>query len=267
MIETRPRVWKIAETRTNDTEIRDWLEYLNGTECLEHITGNDGERLVELAGRRCYKSFKPGLNPNVSKVRKNSEEYHRNTMSARHGSIDEHVSVTFAIEGVSRVFCPELCRHRAGTAFSQESLRYVRLNNIEFWIPEVFSQFGEDAAEKSVALTRKTVEFLEGVQSELADIFQIEKIAKFDLKKKLTSAFRRLAPEGLATGIVFTANVRALRHIIEVRTSRHAEEELRLVFGMIADIMIRDYPLLFGDFKKVDTGDGYFEYVPEFSKI
>lgn len=267
MREITPKVWKIAETRTNSEEIRSWLEYLDGTECLEHITGNDGEQLIELAGRRCYKSFKPGLNPNVSKVRKDSEEYHRNTMSARHGSIDEHVSVTFAIEGVSRILTHELCRHRAGTAFSQESLRYVRLNNIEFWIPEVFSQFGDEAAEKSIALTKKTVEYLESVQQELADIFQIEKIAKFDLKKKLTSAFRRLAPEGLATGIVFTANVRAMRHIIEVRTSSHAEEELRLVFGMIADIMIRDYPLLFGDFRKVDTGDGYFEYVPQFSKI
>ncbi len=267
MREVTPKVWKIAETKLDQSQVNNWLEYLDGTECLSHVTGNDGERLIELAGRRCYKSFKPGLNPNVSKVRKDSEEYHKNTMSAKHGSIDEHVSVTFAIEGVSRILTHELCRHRAGTAFSQESLRYVRLNNIEFWVPQIFSQFGEDIAKRSVELSKKTVEHLEQVQQEFADLFQIEQISKFDIKKKLTSAFRRLAPEGLATGIVFTANIRALRHIVEVRTSRHAEEELRLVFGMVAEIMMRDYPLVFGDFTKVDTGDGLFEYIPEFSKI
>lgn len=262
-----PKVWKIAETKLNQSEVESWLEYLDGKECLEHVSGNDGEKLIEFAGRRCYKSFKPGLNPNVSKVRKNSEEYHKNTMSARHGSIDEHVSVTFALEGVSRILTLELVRHRAGTAFSQESLRYVRLNDIEIWIPQIFSEFGDEALEKSTKLFKETTEQLEKVQQKLFDIFNIEQIQKFDVKKKLTSAFRRLAPEGLATGIVFTANIRALRHIIEIRTSRHAEEELRLVFGMIAEIMIKDYPMLFGDFKKVDTGDGLFEYVPEFSKI
>ena len=101
----KPKVWKIAETRLNHDQIKDWLTYLDGQDCLEHISGSDGEQLIELAGRRCYKSFKPGLNPNVTKIRKESAEYHKNTLKARHGSIDEHVTVTFAIEGVSRVCC------------------------------------------------------------------------------------------------------------------------------------------------------------------
>ncbi len=267
MKKVTPKVWKIAETKLVNENIKDWLSYLGGEECLDHVSGTDGEKLIELAGRRCYKSFKPGLNPNVSKIRKESAEYHRNTMNARHGSIDEHVSVTFALEGVSRILTHELVRHKAGTAYSQESLRYVRLNDIEIWIPQIFSEFGSELEEKAHSIFDKTVEACEKAQKDLSELFGIEKMAKFDVKKKLTSAFRRVAPEGLATGIVFTANLRALRHIIEMRTSRHAEEELRLVFGEIAEIMIRDYPYIFDDFKKVDTGDGLFEYVPEFSKI
>lgn len=267
MRKVSPKIWKIAETRLNNDQVEEWLTYLNGQECLEHVSGNDGEKLVELAGRRCYKSFKIGLNPNVTKIRKQSSEYHQNVMKAKHGSIYEHVVVTFAMEGISRVELMEQNRHRPGTAISQESLRYVRLNDIEFWIPNVFSEFGEEKYQQAVELTQSVVETCERAQSKFAEIFGIDGIKEFDIKKKLTSAFRRLAPEGLATGIVWSCNLRSLRHIIEVRTNRHAEEEIRLVFGLVAEMMIRDYPMIFGDFKKVDTHDGLFEYVPEHSKI
>src|SRR5574343_110818 len=180
-----PKIWKVAETKLNNDEVKEWLQYLGGEECLSHVTGNDGEKLIELAGRRCYKSFKPGLNPNVSKIRKESAEYHKNTLSTYHGSIDEHTSVTFAIEGLSRVICMELIRHRAGTAFSQESLRYVRLNDIEIWIPQIFSEFGLEAEEKAHQIFKETVEVCEKAQNKLCDLFGIEGMNKFDLKKKL----------------------------------------------------------------------------------
>ena len=52
----------------------------------------------------------------------------------------------------------------------------------------------------------------------------------FHVKKEVTSALRRLAPIGLSTDIIWTANARTLRHVIEMRTAPGAEEELRLVF-------------------------------------
>ena len=45
---------------------------------------------------------------------------------------------------------------------------------------------------------------------------------------------RRFAPDGVATCIMWTANVRALRHVIEARTAPGAEEEIRLVFAEVA---------------------------------
>jgi hypothetical protein len=36
----------------------------------------------------------------------------------------------------SRVFSHEIVRHRPGTAVSQESRRYVRLDELPFWFPE-----------------------------------------------------------------------------------------------------------------------------------
>ena len=69
----------------------------------------------------------------------------------------------------------------------------------------------------------------------------------FHVKKEVTSALRRLAPIGLSTDIVWTANVRTLRHVIEMRTAEGAEEELRQVFDKVAEAMCREAPDLFQD--------------------
>ena len=85
----------------------------------------------------------------------------------------------------------------------------------------------------------------------------------FHVKKEVTSALRRLAPIGLSTDIIWTANVRTLRHVIEMRTAQGAEEELRLVFDEIARIMQAEAPDLFQDFTRQDDGS----WVPEHHKV
>jgi thymidylate synthase (FAD) len=262
-----PKVYKIAETKLNDNEVLAWLEDIGGETCLAHVTGEDKERLIELAGRRCYKSYVAGLNPNVTKVRTDSDQYHENVLKSKHGSILEHCSVSFAIENVSRVVTHELVRHRAGAAYSQESLRFVRLTDINMFFPTIFKSFGEDMEKAAMLIVKRAIKDAESVQWDLMQLFEKEMEGNFETKKKLTSAFRRFAPEGLATGIVVTYNFRELRHIITVRTSKHAEEEIRNVCGQMAEILIKDYPKDFGDFKKIDTLDGMYEYVPEYEKV
>ena len=85
----------------------------------------------------------------------------------------------------------------------------------------------------------------------------------FHVKKEVTSALRRLAPIGLSTDIIWTANARTLRHVIEMRTAEGAEEELRLVFDKVARIMQAEAPGLFQDFVRQDDGS----WVPEHHKV
>jgi thymidylate synthase (FAD) len=85
----------------------------------------------------------------------------------------------------------------------------------------------------------------------------------FHVKKEVTSALRRLAPIGLSTDILWTANARTLRHVIEMRTAEGAEEELRMVFNEIALIMQAEAPSLFQDFSRQDDGS----WVPEHHKV
>jgi thymidylate synthase ThyX len=150
----------------------------------------------------------------------------------------------------------ELVRHRAGSAFSQESLRYVRLADIGFRVPPAL----EPVREQVLAIVEQLEEFQVSAASELGID---EEGVPFHVKKEVTSALRRLAPIGLSTDIVWTANARTLRHVIEMRTSPGAEEELRLVFDRIARMMQAEAPGLFQDFAVQDDGS----WVPEHRKV
>ena len=84
----------------------------------------------------------------------------------------------------------------------------------------------------------------------------------FHAKKVLTSAFRRGVGMGIATGGVWSLNLRALRHVIALRTDAGAEEEIVHVFKKVGRIMIARVPELFGDFKEINGS-----LVPEYWKV
>jgi thymidylate synthase (FAD) len=262
MHETKPSIHLVARPSLDVDGMRDYLDDVGGASWLdsrlEEAEGgpNPAELLVEFAGRACYRSWEPGLNPNVTRIRRDQREYMGNLLRSLHGSVLEHASFSFAFRNVSRVFTHELVRHRAGSAFSQESLRYVRLTDIGFRVPPVL----EPIREQVVSL----VEQLEEFQVTAADALGLdEEGLPFAVKKEVTSALRRLAPIGLSTDIIWTANVRTLRHVIEMRTAPGAEEELRLVFDVVAQKMLSEAPSLFQDFSRADDGS----WIPEYRKV
>jgi thymidylate synthase (FAD) len=260
--ETTPAVFLIARPSIDLEGMLAYLRDVGGESWLERRLGeadgelNAGELIVEFGGRACYRSWEPGLNPNVSKVRTDQREYFANILRSAHGSVLEHANYSFALRNCSRVFTHEIVRHRAGSAFSQESLRYVRLTDIGFRVPP--------ALEPVRARVLAIVEQLEEFQRSAAEELGIEETGvPFHVKKEVTSALRRLAPIGLSTDIIWTANVRTLRHVIEMRTAAGAEEELRLVFDEIASIMQAEAPGLFQDFARAADGS----WIPEHHKV
>lgn len=262
-----PKVYLVGETRIIEDQLELYLKDLGVPEWKSDAP-TDVEKIVELMGRLCYRSFKPGLNPNVTKIREHNSEYLQNIINVQHGSVIEHGFMNFILADVSRVFTHELVRHRVGTAISQESLRFVRLDRLRFWIPYIFRDHRK--SEELMRFITDKVELMESWQIQLAEILEIEKIPAgkegFELKKKLTSAMRRIAPDGLATTIGWSVNPRELRNVIEMRTAPGAEEEIRLVFGKIAEIVTKRYPNLFGDYT-IETVDGLRWYKTEHKKV
>jgi thymidylate synthase (FAD) len=262
MHETKPQVFLLARPSLDLDGMRAYLRDVGGESWLERRleeareSPNGGELIVEFGGRACYRSWEPGLNPNVTRVRTDQREYFANILRSAHGSVLEHANYSFAIRNCSRVFTHELVRHRAGSAFSQESLRYVRLTDIGFRVPPAL----EPVRDQVLAIVEQLEEFQVSAAKELGID---EEGVPFHVKKEVTSALRRLAPIGLSTDILWTANARTLRHVIEMRTSDGAEEELRLVFDQIARIMLEEAPGLFQDFVRQDDGS----WVPEYRKV
>jgi thymidylate synthase (FAD) len=247
--EIRRYLYKV-EDRT-DSHAVDWLSRVNKESA--------GEALVELGGRLCYRSWVPGANVNVTKIREDSGEYLGNILKSGHGSVLEHANYSFIFDDVSRVFTHEMVRHRAGVAVSQESMRFVRLTDIPFWFPEWAR---EDKALMAQSLI--VLRMLEGHQQWMAKHFGLDNPnVPFAEKKHKTSFMRRFAPDGVATGMLCTINVRSIRHIIYMRTALGAEEEIRLVMDDVARLALEATPNLMQDYSPNENQ----EWIPEFLKV
>lgn len=255
---TRPVVIKIAETRVEPSALKETLKVLGVSDTsLERFAsthGSDGQTLIEFAGRICYESYEPGLNPNVTRIREDPKDYFKNILLRGDGSIYEHGVISFALLNISRVCSHEIVRHRVGTAISQESLRYVRPRDLGFWIPEELTSAQQETMQRSV-------EKAEDAYRELERSIPWESLP-MDQKKRLTSALRRILPDGMATHMIWTANHRTIRWVIEMRTDPAAEVEIRMVFDQIARICTRDYPELYQDFVHKDLPDGTRSWKP-----
>lgn len=304
-------VFCLGQTQANNEEIRRWLDHIGATayewpqtdvnvplpkgEVTEASLLTGPESIIGLAAKRCYMSFEPGLNPNVTKVRKDWHDYFENILKSGHGSVLEHATYTFAIEGVSRVFTGEMNRHRAGVAISEGSMRYIRFTDIPWWIPTSIRLTAEEERlcnlhgyvdnfnleslteeQKAAHLLgrkkwhtrnafRRVFKVAQDEYTKLVELWDLDNPDnKFSLKKQITSCLRRIIPMGVATGGVWTLNLRALRHIIALRTTEHAEEEIALVMSKVAKILVEKEPRLMCDFVR-DAATG--AWVPKYQKV
>jgi thymidylate synthase (FAD) len=272
----------IAQTRTNRPELQSWLHAVGAHEFAEELplTGadlfrtddslytteedwraqpTDADLLVGVCGKRCYASFEVGMNPNVSKIREDWTAYIDNVLKSGHGSVIEHATWTWAIEGCTRVLTAEANRHRAGVAISEASLRYIRFGEegIPYWEPLSIRPKGDERdlkRERTRAIFHGVFDYVCSQYRQLEHIWRDELEGDFAEKKRLTSMFRRIVPMGVSVGEVLTLNARALRHVMTMRCDPSAEEEIAYAFGMIAREMFESEPRLFGDFAEDEHG-------------
>ena len=247
-----PKIYHLASPSIDREGLQSFLEAIGAPDWKTNAP-SDQEEIIEVMGRLCYRSFAIGLNPNITRIREGNDVYLANIENSGHGSVIEHGMETYAIHNCSRVFTHELVRHRLGTAFSQESMRYVRIDELKFWFPKAFADHPQVDLLKQ--LSDEALRYLEKLQRDFAIILDLDNIKSFDYKKKLTSAMRRWAPDGLATAIGLSINPRAARWIVQMRTASHAEEEIRLIFGLIYNDLKTRYPNLYQDsFEEVVDG-------------
>jgi thymidylate synthase (FAD) len=166
--------------------------------------------------------------------------------------------MTFLLAGLSRSLTHELVRHRIGVAFSQLSQRYVDSGDVNFVVPpDVQGMANEDPSlyaewiahcEASVALYKRIEQHI--------DLRCALSLSPRDRHKKARQAARSVLPNATETRMLFTANVRQLRHMIASRASAAADLEIRHLFIQIFDVLRDKYPLLAHGLSTVQLPDG-----------
>ena len=256
-----PRVFIVGETTAVAEGIDGMLDHLGVPE-WDTDAVSDTELLSEMAGKLCYMSFDTDLNANLTRTgtRNNHDYLQQGIIATKHGSVLEHTVVNFVLLDVSRVLTHELVRHGDGTAFSQESGRYVR-RELGMFVPDIVRENPQLFKEFV-----KAAEAIEDNYTKLVALSGINEATDFGWKKKMTSALRRVLPEGRANAIFFSANHRALRHIIQMRTDRQAEEEVRRAFVPVFHAMRERYPAIYADGRSTEV-DGIEEIRFDYEKV
>lgn len=189
----------------------------------------DPERAVATAARLCYAPV--GASELLEKMPEERVKSVLSTiMKSAHYSTLEHVSYTFAVDGVSRALTHQLVRHRIAS-FNQQSQRYVT--------------FGEDLN----IIKPDTV----SENDEREEIFDEAIEAVLDAYQKLLKAgvpaedARYLLPNAAETKIVITMNIRELLHFFELRCCNRAQWEIQELGNKMLALVKPTAPYIFLD--------------------
>jgi thymidylate synthase (FAD) len=206
---------------------------------IELLNLNASPKLIERAGRICYKS--------EDKITEESaDKFVKMLLSRGHESVIEHSSITMKFicdRGVSH----ELVRHRL-CAFSQESTRYCNYSGymtfiIPPWVnilPGTYTD-SENVVNVNGALNHSEYRWVNAMSN--ADLDYTILIRRGWKPEQA----RSILPNSLKTEIVVTANLREWRHIFKLRLDKRAHPQMREVMFKAFELLNEKIPTLLED--------------------
>lgn len=166
------------------------------------------ERTVAMSARLCYSPIGAAqLEEKISDEQ--AANLVRKLVSMGHLSTLEHVTFTFAIEGVSRVLTHQLVRHRIAS-YSQQSQRYVKEHDFETIVPA------------SIASKPETKAKFDKLMTEIQAMY--DEFIALDIPAEDA---RYILPNATETKIVCTFNARSLLNFFSLRCCTRAQWEIR----------------------------------------
>lgn len=214
--------------------------------------------VVYSACRQCYSpafagdEFRPG---DGAEGLKKKETLIRKVVASGHDSPLEHVSLTFAIRGISRSCSLQLVRHRLAS-YSQQSQRYVNMEDFFYVIPPTIE--GDEELRKMFVAT------MEDIREKYERI--VRALNRKGMKGELANQDARfILPEASETKIVVTMNCRELLHFFSVRCCNRAQWEIRRLANEMLRICREELPSIFG--KEAGAKCEKLGYCPEGRKF
>lgn len=227
------------------------------------------EEVVAQAAKLCYSPV--GVDEIMEKLTPEKiNKFVDHLATIGHESPLEHVTFTFAIEGISRVTTHQIVRHRLAS-YSQQSQRYVKLEQFEYIIPPeiekdsyartIFTKHMEDSQKAYNELVDVLIEnkldkkyptWIEDTEEEYTSLSSEEQLALNQnirnlwaknnkkaysaIEKEAIEDARYVFPNACETKIVMTMNARSLLHFFNVRCCNRAQWEIRAM----ADEMLKE---------------------------
>jgi thymidylate synthase (FAD) len=211
--------------------------------------GSDLGRLVEAAGRTCYDSYGKG---------RDSASYHQHILEVGHGSVLAHASISFYIANISRNCSHEWVRHAIGCGVSQRSTRYCDESISEIvWHPLMGRYISHHQWEDIKRLQDTAQALYQNLVAQMEDGLHKEGVDRITARKQARGAARGVLPSALGTAMVWTANLRALRNVIEQRCHPAADWEIRRVAYKVFVAAREVCPEYFADYILDPAPDGF----------
>lgn len=221
---------------------------------------DDGQVVALTAIRTCYSPNKPseivakegakyfGKQATDGEQGTEADRLFRHIVRSGHSSTLEHLSFTFAIEGISRAILAQLTRHRVGFSFSVQSQRYVRFGSFDrskgfdYVVPEKIAEDKESIRMFDEACS----ETYDGTIQDIFESMMRKAQENYDLLRSFgvpAEDARAVLPQAAATNLVMTANLRSLLEFYAKRKAgKGAQAEIARLAEELKDAVIAVEP-------------------------
>ena len=207
---------------------------------IEHTP--NPEKVIASAAKLCYSQV--GVDDILNGLNEEkTQKFLEMLMSFGHESPIEHVSFTFAIEGVSRSLSHQLVRHRIAS-YSQQSQRYVKLEQFEYIIPEEISK-DENARKIFTEAMEKSQQAYNELTNILKNKYLNQGLKQNIAEKKAIEDARYVFPNACETKIIVTMNARSLMNFFRHRCCNRAQWEIRNLANEMLTLVKGTAPTLF----------------------
>ena len=221
----------------------------------------EAEKIVATAAKLCYS--KSSVTDLQDKLTDDSiESFLKMLMNMGHESPVEHVSFTFAVEGVSRALTHQLVRHRIAS-YSQQSQRYVGASQFSYIVPPEI-----EANEDTRRVYLEHMESTQQTYNMLVNLLLIDKCKPLvpievepcdapdvlketnpklykAIEKKCFEDARYVLPNAAETKIILTMNVRTLLNFFAHRCCDRAQWEIKALAEQMYEMCKEVAPILF----------------------
>lgn len=184
------------------------------------------EKTVAMSARLCYSPIGAAQLEEKISDEQAAKLVHK-LVDMGHFSTLEHVSFTFAVEGVSRVLTHQLVRHRIAS-YSQQSQRYVKEHDFETILPP------------SIAARPAAREKFEKLMGEIRGLY-----TEWTEMGIPAEDARYILPNAAETKIVVTMNARSLLNFFSLRCCNRAQWEIRILAEKMLEEVKKVAPVLF----------------------